>query len=239
MRILVIGGMHGNEPLGTLLVERLLAKPIRGVDGVIANEMAFRARSRFIEQDMNRSFPGIRDSHEYEHRRPYQLLKMAKKYDLVIDFHNTHCPNNDCGFVGTTANELLYGVAAQFGLKHVIVADYDCMNKYANNCLSVEVSLSSPLNNANTWYEMIAKLAELSSHPKLPSSTGIKRYRFVYRMTLDDKERYGLDKKNLNAFVRIDPKISKELGIKDPAYPIFIDDAYTPYNFGGLLNKIE
>jgi len=26
--------------------------------------------------------------------------QLAEKYDVVLDFHNTYCPNNDCGFVG-------------------------------------------------------------------------------------------------------------------------------------------
>lgn len=234
MRILVIGGMHGNEPLGTNVVKHLLNKPVRGVTALIANEMAYKAHSRFVEQDMNRSFPGTKNSHAYEHRRPYELLKIARKYDVVLDFHNTHCPNNDCGFVGEKASQSMFGVAEFFGLKHIVVADYDCINKYAPNCISVEISLSSPLNSAEIWCNLIQRLAKTET---LPSGKNLKRYKFVYRMTLDDQERYDLDKKHLKAFEKMDVALANKLDVGSPAYPIFINDAYTPYNFGGILQN--
>lgn len=235
MRILVIGGMHGNEPLGPQVVDKLLAKPVKDVAGVIANEVAYRAKCRFVEQDMNRSFPGVKKSHAYEHRRPSELLKIAKKYDLVLDFHNTHCPDNDSGFIGETGNSQLLDVAAFFGLKHIVIADYDCINKYAPNCISIEISLSSKDNDASLWYDRIVKLA---SNGELPKAKELKQYRFVYRMTLDDKENYQLAKQNLKAFQKIDPALARRLGVKSPAYPIFVNDSYTPYNYGGLLNDI-
>jgi hypothetical protein len=237
-KILIIGGMHGNEPLGPQIVEKLRKNPRAGIDGLIANETAYYAHSRFIEQDMNRSFPGVKNSSEYEHRRPYELLKLAKKYDVVLDFHNTHCPENDCGFVGDTANPELYGIAAFFGLTKIVVADYDCINKYAPNCMSVEISLDSAENNSSTWLEKIVRLQESLSDGKLPKTNNITRYKFAYRMTIEDKERLDLDKKDLRAFQPLDPYLARELGVSDPAFPIFINDAYTPYNFGGILNKI-
>jgi len=33
--------------------------------------------------------------------------------------------------------------------------------------------------------------------------------------------------------------LAEKMGVKTPAYPIFINDKFTPYNYGGLLNKIE
>lgn len=233
MKILVIGGMHGNEPLGPQVVERFLSMPVKNVTGVIANEVAYRAKSRFVEQDMNRSFPGVKDSHAYEHRRPVDLLKLAKKYDIVLDFHNTHCPDNDCGFIGETATPLTQQVASYFELNKIVVADYDCMNKYAPNCLSIEISLASQINDASLWYDKIATLASLNSLPK-PKKQSL--YKFVYRMTLDDKQNHQLSQQNLRAFKPIDPQLARDLGVKSPAYPIFINDAYTPYNYGGLLN---
>lgn len=237
--ILVIGGMHGNEPLGPQIVEKLRKNPRAGIDGMIANEIAYNARSRFIEQDMNRSFPGVKNSSEYEHRCPYELVKIAKKYDLVLDFHNTHCPDNDCSFVGEAAEGMLYGVSKFLGLDRVVVADYDCMNKYAPNCISVEISLDSPENNASLWLDKIEELQQCLTYDTLPEPKDMTRFRFAYRMTIEDKERLALDTQNLAAFVPLEPDLTRKLGVKDPAYPIFINDAYTPYNFGGILNKLE
>lgn len=235
MKVLVIGGMHGNETLGLEVVKLFQSKPILDVDTLLANEQAIKANSRFVVQDLNRSFPGDIESEEYEPRRAAEILEKAKSYDVVLDFHNTYCPENDCGFVGETANVDLTDVAWVLGLDKVIVADYDCINKAATNCLSVEVSLDSPLNDAKLWYERITLLSRLEKFTTKPS---IQKYRFVYRITTQDKERLELDKQNLKAFQPLDSSLADDMGISSPAYPIFIGDGFTPYNYGGLLNDL-
>lgn len=233
MKILVIGGMHGNEPLGIDLVRRFQKKQVENIDATFANEKAIKANSRFIAQDLNRSFPGGKDK-SYEQKRAAYLLNLCKNYDLVFDFHNTHCPNNDCTFVGESANKNLYDVSAYFGLRKVIVADYECINKYAPNCISVEISLASKAMKANLWYKRIGKLSKMDL---VPPSGRVKKYRFVYRITLEDRDRLNLTKENLKAFKTIGRRLANSMGIKSSAYPIFIEDKYTPYNYGGLLNK--
>lgn len=235
MKILVIGGMHGNETLGLEVVKLFQSEPVLAVDTLLANKQAIEANSRFVEQDLNRSFPGDGASEEYESRRAAEILERTKVYDVVLDFHNTYCPENDCGFVGDTANDNLTDVAWALGLGRVIVADYDCINKAANNCLSVEVSLDSPLNDAKLWYERISLLSRLEEFTAKPD---VKKYRFAYRMTTDDKERLGLDKQGLRAFQALDSELADAMGVPSPAYPIFVGDNFTPYNYGGLLNKL-
>lgn len=234
MKMLVIGGMHGNETLGLEVVKLFQDNPVVSVDTLLANEQAIEANCRFVGQDLNRSFPGDSKSSEYEPKRAAAILKEAKKYDIVLDFHNTYCPNNDCGFIGETASDILTDVAWVLGLNKVIVADYDCINKASNNCLSVEVSLDSELNNAKLWYERILMLSKLDS---FTAKSEVQKFRFVYRMTIDDKERLELDKRILRAFQPIDNELASEMGVLSPAYPIFIGDSYTPYNYGGLLNR--
>jgi hypothetical protein len=235
MKVLVIGGMHGNETLGLEVVKLLKDKPVKDVDVLLANEKAIEGNCRFVEQDLNRSFPGNSNSSKYEPRRASEILKQTKKYDVVLDFHNTYCPNNDCGFIGDTANDNLTDVAWLLGFDKVIVADYDCINKAANNCLSVEVSLDSPLNNAELWYERIVMLSKLDS---FMATSNVQKYRFVYRMTTEDKERLKLDEQKLLAFQPLSRELADAMGVSSPAYPIFIGDSYTPYNYGGLLNRL-
>lgn len=236
MNILIIGGMHGNEPLGLEVVALLNKKPLDNVDTVLANKPAIVANSRFTRQDLNRSFPGDIASKEPEPRRAAQLLQLTRKYDVVLDFHNTYCPDNDCGFVGEGASQNLYGIACLLGLDKIIVADYECINKYAANCLSVEISLDSSCNSADIWYKRIKTLGTLN---KLSVKPSFEKYRFVYRLTLEDRDTLKLNQQGLRAFQPIKKTIADSLGIASPAFPIFIDDAYTPYNYGGLLNKID
>ena len=236
MKLLVIGGMHGNEPLGIELVRVLQAQPIKNVDAVIANNEALAANVRFTGLDLNRSFPGKRANTQYESRRAAEMVKLCKQYDIVLDFHNTYCPDNDCSFVGETAEPKLYDLSGYLKLKRVIVADYDCINKYVDNCLSVEVSMNSNLNTVAYWLEKIAKLGELSV---LPKSDYIEKYRFVYRITLEDSSKFNLSAGRLWAFKPISDELAQNMGVDNPAYPIFISDRFTPYNYGGLLNRLR
>lgn len=236
MRILVIGGMHGNEPLGPGVVKLFQENPVADIDAVLANEQAIVADRRFVEQDLNRSFPGDKTSKLYELRRAAELLAQTEGYDLVLDFHNTYCPGNDCGFVGEAAPQSLLDATWALGLERVVVADYDCINKYATNCVSVEVSMDSPLNRPVIWYERITLLARLND---VVTKEKIMRYRFVYRMTQEDREVYELDKQGLRAFQPMPSDVADKLNLKIPAYPIFIGDKFTPYNYGGVLYEIE
>lgn len=235
MRILVVGGMHGNEPLGLEVVKLFQNTQVQNVDVLRANEQAIAANARFTGQDLNRSFPGDAKAVAYEPQRAATLLQQCRNYDVVLDFHNTHCPQNDCGFVGETAGERLDQVAVQLGLSRLIVADYDCINKYAPNCISIEVSMDSQLNNPNLWFERIVALSKAAA---LTTKPQLDKYRFVYRMTLEDKERLDLPSKNLQAFTPLDAELARAMGVPSPAYPIFIGDGFTPYNYGGLLGKI-
>jgi hypothetical protein len=236
MRILIIGGMHGNELLGLKIVKLLHSMPIKSVGTVLANEQAIVAKRRYMGLDLNRSFPGSSKSKNYESQRAAQLLRLARKYDVVLDFHNTYCPDNNCGFVGENASQRLYNAAWLLGIKDIIVADYDCINKYAVNCLSVEISLNGRLDRPELWYERIKMLSKLDNFSVTPS---IRKYRFVYRMSLDDKDRLDLPSKNLKAFQPMDSKTANALGVKSPALPIFIGDRFTPYNYGGILNRLK
>ena len=236
MRVLVIGGMHGNEPLGIAIVKLFKKNPVKNVNTVFANDLAIEANSRFVEQDLNRLFPGNSKSKNYEPRRAAQLLALAKKYDIVLDFHNTNCPDNDCGFVGQSAGELLYKAAVSLGLRRVIVADYDCINKYEPNCLSVEISLDSEQCKPEVWYKRITQLCKLNNLND--DKVSLEKYRFVYRMTLEDRDKFALQSKKLQAFEPISDELAAKLGVISPAYPIFIADKFTPYNYGGLLNRL-
>lgn len=236
MKILILGGMHGNELLGLEVVKLFQQSPVANVTALVSNEQATNQGVRFTGKDLNRSFPGS-SSGSYEDRRASYLLELTKTFDIVLDFHNTHCPNNDCSFVGETAKPTLFDASYTLGLSRTIVADYDCINKYASNCISIEISVDSPQNNARMWYKKIKDL--VTTDTLLPSFGKLDTYKFVYRMTLEDRERLNLSDQDLQAFIPIDPVLAAKLGVNTPAYPIFIGDKFTPYNYGGVLNRIN
>ena len=108
--------MHGNEKVGLLLKRRLgyLDIPV-----FIGNPKALRKNIRFVEEDLNRVFPG--DSGGcYEERRAIKLLAKIKDFDIVIDIHSS---SNECPLFGiiTSPNKEKVLMAKKMGLDKLIV----------------------------------------------------------------------------------------------------------------------
>ena len=74
--VAVVAGIHGDEPCGVRAVERLLEDPpavSRPVMLVIANEEALAQGTRYVEEDLNRAFPGDPDGETHEQRLATEL----------------------------------------------------------------------------------------------------------------------------------------------------------------------
>jgi predicted deacylase len=87
----VIYCTHGNEVEGKKAVENLIKSKTefkKPVKFVMANEKAYESGERFIDSDLNRSFPGSKDSELYEERIAAEIIEELE--DLkVLDIHST------------------------------------------------------------------------------------------------------------------------------------------------------
>ena len=89
--IAIVGCLHGNEEVGSVVIEKLKKLiTMSGGAGIIANQLALKRGVRFIDQDLNRSFPG-KAGGNYEEKLAFQLNRIVKQYDYVIDFHSFSC----------------------------------------------------------------------------------------------------------------------------------------------------
>jgi succinylglutamate desuccinylase len=87
-RILFIVATHGNEKIGLEVMKMLEEIGYdKYLDYLIANPKALERNSRFVDVDMNRSYPGKKYSKAYEKRMAFRNLAIAKKYEFIIDFH--------------------------------------------------------------------------------------------------------------------------------------------------------
>ncbi|MCX6712587.1 MAG: succinylglutamate desuccinylase/aspartoacylase family protein [Candidatus Vogelbacteria bacterium] len=89
-KILLIIGTHGDEGINLETIEKL--KNYSSIkegdfDVLIGNPEALRRNERFIEADLNRVYPGIKDSSVYEENQAWQNLEKASEYDYVLDLH--------------------------------------------------------------------------------------------------------------------------------------------------------
>lgn len=89
--IAVVYCTHGNEIEGKKAVENLIKSGIEfknAVKFVMANIKAYEKGERFIDSDLNRSFPGCKDSELYEERIAAKMIDELE--DLkVLDIHST------------------------------------------------------------------------------------------------------------------------------------------------------
>src|SRR5258708_38180427 len=82
-KTLFIVAQHGGEVTPLKVVEKYFQGKI---NFLIANPQAISKRKRFIETDLNRSFPGREDG-SVEEKIAFKLKNELKKYQVVLDFH--------------------------------------------------------------------------------------------------------------------------------------------------------
>ncbi|QCS42589.1 succinylglutamate desuccinylase/aspartoacylase family protein [Natrinema versiforme] len=89
--IAVVAGVHGDEPCGVRAVERLLdERPTvkRPVKLIVANEDALERQVRFVDEDLNRAFPGDPDAKTHEGQLAHRLVEELEGC-LTFSMHST------------------------------------------------------------------------------------------------------------------------------------------------------
>lgn len=95
-QLLLIIATHGNEKIGLETAKILESNGLeKYFDVLIANPKALDKNVRFIEADLNRSYPGNKTSKLYEQKIACDNLKVAKKYKYIIDIHEANRGTDD------------------------------------------------------------------------------------------------------------------------------------------------
>ncbi|MFB6115305.1 MAG: succinylglutamate desuccinylase/aspartoacylase family protein [Candidatus Nanohalobium sp.] len=88
----VVGSLHGDEPAGKNAIVSILDEGFefrKPVQFIIGNERALEKEVRYTECDLNRSFPGDKDSDDYEMRLAAEIMEQVEGTKL-LDIHTTH-----------------------------------------------------------------------------------------------------------------------------------------------------
>lgn len=89
--VAVVAGIHGDEPCGPRAVERLLEEDPdveRPVKLVVANERALERGVRYVNEDLNRAFPGDPHGENYEQRIAHDLFAELRDC-TTLSLHST------------------------------------------------------------------------------------------------------------------------------------------------------
>lgn len=89
-KVTVICCLHGDEVFGKKVFDYYQKRisNLLGVRVVFANEQAFKKGVRFVNSDLNRSFPG-KTNGNHEEGVAFEILKLIKNDEYVIDIHTT------------------------------------------------------------------------------------------------------------------------------------------------------
>jgi predicted deacylase len=91
-RVAVVGGIHGDEPAGEVIVDHLVDDLVVDhgtVQLVLANERALAARERYTDTDLNRAFPGDIESPQYETALAARLVDVLDGAEAVLAIHTS------------------------------------------------------------------------------------------------------------------------------------------------------
>lgn len=95
-KILIIAATHGNEKIGVQIIKKLQIKGLdKYFDYLIANPKALQEKKEFIDANLNRVYPGKKNSRFYEERIAYKNIRIAKRYRYIIDIHEASRGKDD------------------------------------------------------------------------------------------------------------------------------------------------
>lgn len=112
-RLLVMGGVHGDETGGTVGIERLKAELDSGALGLargrltlvpVANPMARRLLRREGERNLNRAFRPRAEPRDYEDRLTNVLAPVIAQHEVLLDLHSFESPGEAFAMIGPRDN---------------------------------------------------------------------------------------------------------------------------------------
>jgi hypothetical protein len=89
--VAIVGGIHGDEPCGVIAIEALLESDLsveRPIKLIVANERALDRDVRYIDEDLNRAFPGSPGADTHEGRLAHELLSEIRGCE-ILSLHST------------------------------------------------------------------------------------------------------------------------------------------------------
>lgn len=106
-RILINVCSHGNETIGLEVADHISTLPVvnGSVTVHVANTLAVEKGARFIETDLNRSFPGS-TAGSYEEQIAHHMMEYISYFDYLIDIHSTVSGMENCLIVEDDSDQI-------------------------------------------------------------------------------------------------------------------------------------
>jgi predicted deacylase len=113
-KLLITGGVHGNEVCGPIAIGRALADIERGNIKIVAGEVTFipvanplaaAHRRRNGDRNLNRNLSPTRDPKDFEDHIANWLCPLMARHEILLDLHSTTASNPAFAMLGPPNND--------------------------------------------------------------------------------------------------------------------------------------
>ncbi|MFC7255418.1 M14 family metallopeptidase [Haloplanus litoreus] len=173
-QVAVVAAVHGDEPCGPRAVDELLADPPefrRPVKFVVANERALDRGVRYLDEDLNRTFPGDETAASHERRLAARLLTELDGC-TTLALHSTQSYADPFALVDTVAPETA-GLCAHLPVDAVVETDAHAGGRLIDYPRTVEVECGLQWSETATANARRLIDAFLAATGVLPASAGV------------------------------------------------------------------
>lgn len=247
--IVVVGGIHGDEPSGELAIRRVVddLDLKRGVKFIIANPPALERGVRYVDVDMNRVFPGDSNSEDLERRLAAELCRETGDR-ITLALHSTQSQAEPFALVAAAQHRVLE-VASRLPLRYVV--DESRIGEGTYTRCSPVVSVESGCQNTNeavdTAERMIrAFLQATGALPGEPRETKTEYYYIESEIEKMAGNEYTLYVDNFERVDEGDTYATSENGdlvADEPFYPVLMSPSgYTDilgFRAGLVAGKLD
>ncbi len=146
--VVVLGCIHGNEKTGAEVIDYLKKIKIKRGTLVlqIGNPLAKLKNRRFIDQDLNRSFPG-KIKGNYEEMLAYKLKLLISRADFVIDLHTSTADTKSFA-IATKRNKSVIKLVSILNLSRIVFMNKNFSRKALTYYCKAGISLEYGKNTS-------------------------------------------------------------------------------------------
>jgi predicted deacylase len=246
--VAVVAAVHGDEPCGPRAVDELLSDPPafeRPVKFVVANERALDRGVRYLDEDLNRSFPGDESSASHERNLAARLLA-ALDGCTTLALHSTQSHPEPFALVDATDPETA-AVCTRLPIDAVVETAAYSDGRLIDYPGTIEVECGLQWSEAATANAGRLIEAFLAATGVLPASAGtdpdpdVPVFRLTERVPKAPAGDYEVLVEN---FVRVPPGTpfastdGDEQSAESPFYPILMSAAGYETVFGYAGERI-
>ena len=251
--VAIVGAIHGDEPCGSRAIRRLLAadpaveRPVRLI---IANEEALADGVRYLESDLNRSFPGDPEADTHEERLAARVLD-AVDGCTTLAIHSTQSYAEPFAVIDSM-DEVARAVAPHLPVDVVIETDAFTEGRLIEHphTLEVEAGLQGSDTAADNAYWLARAFLAATGVLSAPGAEGVVDaggreavdvFRLRDRIPKPDADEYEVFANNFErvevgeAFAAADGETFQAV---EPFYPVLLSPYGYRDQFGYVADRV-